>query len=124
MGVPQGLILGPLLFLIYIKNLPYASDMFSILTYADDTTLFCKFDNVCSENKTNIERDNIFDWLCSNKLSLNVSKTKFACFHTKQKIIVYPDLKINTISIDRVSEFNFLELIILSSDLKWSKHIN
>ena len=85
--------------------------------YADDTTLFYNFDNVCSENKIHSELDNIFDWLCSNKLSLNVSKTKFACFHTKQKKNVYPDLKINTISIIRVSEFNFLWLII-SSDLK------
>ena len=59
----------------------------------------------------------------ANKLSLNVSKTKLACFHTKQKRIVYPDLKINTISTDRVLEFNFLERII-SSDLKWSKHID
>ena len=84
--------------------------------YADDTTLFYNFDNVCSENKIHSKLDNIFDWLCSNKLSLNVSKTKCACFHTKQKKNVYPDLKINTISIIRVSEFNFLWLII-SSDL-------
>ena len=73
------------MFLIYINDLPCACDMFSILMYADDTTLFCNFDNVCSENKINSELDNIFDWLCSNKLSLNVSKTKFACVHTKHK---------------------------------------
>ena len=44
--------------------------------YADDTTLFCNFDNIRNENTINNEINNIYEWLCSNKLSLNVSKTK------------------------------------------------
>ena len=122
MGVPQGSILGPLLFLIYINGLPSASDIFSILMYADDTTLFCNFDNIRNNTIINTELEKVYGWLCSNILSLNVGKTKYMCFHTAQKKVIYPDLKINNNCIDRVSEFNFLGLII-SSDLKWNKHI-
>ena len=71
----------------------------------------------------NSEINKMYDWLCSSKLSLNVSKTKFMCFHTLQKVMTYPILKINNINIERVTDFNFLGLIIYSN-LKRNKHID
>ena len=76
-GVPQGSVLGPLLFLIYINDLPMVSDVFNMLMYADDTTLYCNIDQNVSEEVINNELSKVSHWLAANKLSINVTKTKY-----------------------------------------------
>lgn len=122
-GVPQGSILGPLLFLIYINDLPETSTMFDMLMYADDTTLYCNLTAYNTQNCINAELKAIQYWMASNKLSLNTAKTKFMVFHTPQKNITIPSLMINNTTIEHVKQFNFLGLIINTS-LKWNSHID
>ena len=75
--------MGPLLFLIYINDLPLISQHFDMMMYADDTTLYCNLSDI-SEGLINLELIGICDWLAANKLSLNAKKTKFMFFHVPQ----------------------------------------
>ena len=73
---------GPFLFSIYINDLPTSTTLFTMIMYADDTTLYCDIKDVPNhENVLNVELCKITNWLAANKLSLNVGETKFMDFH-------------------------------------------
>ena len=87
-GVPQGSVLGPLLFLIYINDIYNSSDKLSFYLFADDTNLLYADKTLKSlEAVVNTELAKIYNWLTANKLSLNLKKSNFVIFHQYQKRI-------------------------------------
>ena len=66
-----------------------------------------------SEDIINTELTKVSEWLAANKLSLNVKKTKYMVFHTPQRKVTYPEIKIYNILIERVPEFSFLGITLI-----------
>ena len=85
-GVPPGSILGPLLFITFINDFPKSSAFFSTRLYADDTSLTASgsdLDSLLREINSHLPA--VYEWLCSNKLTLNLTKSKFLIFMPRQK---------------------------------------
>ena len=124
-GVPQGSILGPLLFIIYVNDLHRAlSDSYCII-FADDTNVFIKHKNYATMmDCLNNDLYNIAQWLKANKLILNIKKTHYMLFHRSRiKNIHSKQLSIDNIIINKVTNTKFLG-VILDQTLSWSYHAN
>ena len=74
------------------------------------------------EEVINAELLKLWEWLGANKLSLNIAKTKYMVLHISKKNVIYPNLKVNNSNIERITQFNFMG-VILHSHMMWNKHI-
>ena len=130
-GVPQGSVLGPLLFLIYVKDIYNASNKLEFFLFADDTNLLYANKNLKSlETVMTNELLKVLNWLTANKLSLNVKKTNYIIFYPYQKRLNY-DVNIKILD-SRVNKYFNLERkeyvkylrVMIDNHLSWKYHIN
>ena len=127
-GIPHCSNLGPLLFLVYINDLPNFLRLTSPRMFADDTNItFAASTLTDLEKGLNSELRSLNIWLISNKLSLNVAKTEFMVFGSNQGLNSFSDNQVN-VEIDaklitKVKEAKSLGVIIIDEHLSWSNHI-
>ena len=92
-GVPQGSVLGPLLFLIYINDIQECSEKLQFFLFADDTNILYADNNLKSlEDIVNLELRKLCDWLTANKLVLNIKKTNFVIFCPAQRKLTFKQI--------------------------------
>ena len=127
-GVPQGSIMGPLMFLLFINDLPLYTDPINTDLYADDTTLYeTGISRSAIESNLQIALNNLSDWCKLNGMAINTSKTKLMLITTHQKRAVLDSdellLALNNENLNTINKDKILGVTI-DNNLAWSSHIN
>ena len=123
-GVPQGSILGPQLFLLYINDIVKTSNKLSFILYADDSTILFTYDYQTPNPELilNKELQHISDWITSNRLQLNVNKTQCILYSNQTNPQPTPDILLNNCILTFSKTTNILGLIF-DDKLKFDSHI-
>jgi hypothetical protein len=105
-GVPQGSSLGPILFLLYINDLPLCTNLLKVLLFADDTTLICSSRDLTTLiNALNDELSNIANWFNLNKLSLNAAKSSYMIFSNHKEESKHDDIYIGPVRLPQTHSY-------------------
>ena len=122
-GVPQGSVLGPLLFLIYINDITNVTENSDVRLFADDTILYLLVDNpVANAQALNTDLKNVSKWASEWLINFSPHKTKTMVVSRKRKAVHYPPLNMNGTMLQEVQSHKHLG-VTLSKDLSWDQHI-
>ena len=139
-GVPQGSILGPLLFILYVNDITHTSDVLDFILFADDTTILYSHKDILSKfHLINDELKQVSNWFGANKLSINASKTNYMVLGTPHMTTknwnasavtindcdggILPKIVLNETALERVVNTKFLGVFI-DENLTWKCHID
>ncbi|XP_077994315.1 uncharacterized protein LOC144448040 [Glandiceps talaboti] len=123
-GVPQGSILGPILFLIYINDIANSTNSFQFRLFADDTNLFKSIEgNEINLTHINVDFQKVCDWCGANKLTVNVEKTTYMVIKTPRKPVnIEGSFGIDGNELNNVSSTTYLG-VSLDINFNWKSHI-
>ena len=124
-GVPQGSVIGSLLFLVFINDLPNCTEFFKMILFADDSTLACRIPRLDVDSSiaiVNSELTSVQHWLNTNKMKLNIEKTKYVLFSYRSRQ-VSSNIRIGDGIIERVPHTKFLGAVI-DENLNFKHHVS